>query len=73
MIPWRDLNGRVVRVLSGTALHCGCVVGVYETYAGTTVAIIDEVGPACGVDCHRKGRRVGVDAEVERVPPRWAS
>jgi hypothetical protein len=73
MVPWRDLNGRVVRVLRGTALHCGCVVGVYETHAGTTVAIVDEVGPECGVNRHRKGLRVGVEGEVERLLPKWAS
>lgn len=73
MIRWRDLSGRVVRVLRGAALPCGCVVGVYETYAGTTVAIVDEVGPWCDEIDHRKGRRFGPYGEVERLPPQWAS
>ena len=40
-------NGSILRVLRGTRLPCGCVVGIYETYAGTAVAVIDETHDNC--------------------------
>ena len=38
---------RLLRVLTGQLLPCGCLVGVYETYDGRVVASID----ARGFDC----------------------
>ena len=35
------------RCLRGMPLPCGCLAGVYETYAGGAVAVIDVVGPSC--------------------------
>jgi hypothetical protein len=48
-------NGSILRVLRGARLPCGCVTGIYETYAGTTVAVIDEVHADCGLAQHRNG------------------
>lgn len=36
---------RILRRLRSRALPCGCLVGVYETYADQTVAIVDAKGP----------------------------
>jgi hypothetical protein len=50
---------RILRGLDSRALPCGCLVGVYETYASETVAIIDATGTTCGDRTHR------VDSHVE--------
>ena len=50
---------RILRGLDSRALPCGCLVGVYETYAAETVAIIDAKGIRCAERKHR------VDSAVE--------
>jgi hypothetical protein len=50
---------RILRGLDSRALPCGCLVGVYETYAAETVAIIDAKGPECADRTHR------IDLHVE--------
>jgi hypothetical protein len=72
MIHWRDLNGRALRVLRGVTLPCGCVGGVYETYAGTTVMIIDEVDDACRSARHRNGHVVSLEAGEHALPHGWS-
>ena len=49
---------RVYRGLSGRLLPCGCLVGSYETYAGTTVEIVDAPAPSCANPLHREGARL---------------
>jgi hypothetical protein len=50
---------RILRGLGSHTLACGCLVGVYETYASETVAVIDAKGVKCGNAAH------GVDAPIE--------
>jgi hypothetical protein len=50
---------RILRGLGSRALPCGCLVGVYETYATQTIAIIDAKGSYCTHKTHR------VDAAVD--------
>jgi hypothetical protein len=50
---------RILRGLGSRALPCGCLVGVYETYATQTVAVIDAKGSLCGDKTHR------VDAAID--------
>jgi hypothetical protein len=50
---------RILRGLGSRALPCGCLVGVYETYATQTVAVIDAKGSYCTNTAHR------VDAAVD--------
>jgi hypothetical protein len=73
MIPWRDLNGRVVRVLRGVKLPCGCLAGIYETYAATTVTIIDEAHDGCRLAQHRNGHMLSSEAREALAPDasRW--
>lgn len=47
---------RLLRVLSGVDLPCGCLVGVYECYDGRTVWIVDERDRRCAI--HANGRTV---------------
>jgi hypothetical protein len=55
---------RLLRGLGSQLLPCGCLAGVYETYAGETVAIIDAHGEQCEDATHR----VGEQAKVEGLP-----
>jgi hypothetical protein len=55
---------RILRGLSSKFLPCGCLTGVYETYDGTVVGIVDAKGAACLVAAHRNGKRIPVDASA---------
>jgi hypothetical protein len=46
---------RILRGLGSSSLNCGCFVGIYETYDGRTVRIVDARGPACANPAHREG------------------
>jgi hypothetical protein len=56
-------NGGILRVLRGASLPCGCVAGIYETYTGTTVAVIDEAHAECRVADHRNGHMISIEAK----------
>ena len=58
---------RILRGLGSRALPCGCLVGVYETYANRTVALIDAKGSACQDRRHRVDS--GVDFQVVDMLP----
>ena len=61
---------RILRGLSSKFLPCGCLAGVYETYDGTVVGILDAKADACHVATHRNGKIIPVDASVPaRVTP----
>jgi hypothetical protein len=47
---------RILRGLSSESLPCGCVAGVYETYGGPIVTIIDGKGTRCSTSSHREGK-----------------
>ena len=53
---------RILRGLGGRVLRCGCIVGVYETYTGETVAIIDAKGSGCPERSHRVDSSIDLDA-----------
>lgn len=40
------------RCVRGMTLPCGCLAGVYETYSGGAVAIVDVVGKTCAAPEH---------------------
>ena len=52
---------RILRGLSSRLLACGCVAGVYETYDGQVVAIIDALGAHCRDERHVRGKVVPAD------------
>jgi hypothetical protein len=49
---------RILRGLSSKWLPCECLVGVYETYDGLVVTIIDAKGTGCTEPSHRAGHVV---------------
>jgi hypothetical protein len=46
---------RILRILQSQSLPCRCFVGVYETYDGQTVRIIEELGKGCKEALHQPG------------------
>ena len=46
---------RILRGLSSRLLPCGCVAGVYETYDGPVVTLLDERNAACADPKHVEG------------------
>jgi hypothetical protein len=50
---------RILRGLGSRLMPCGCLVGLYETYAAQTVAVIDAKGSDCSNQAHH------VDAAVD--------
>lgn len=49
---------RILRGLSSKILPCGCVAGVYETYDGQIVGILDGKAPGCSHPEHRDGNMI---------------
>ena len=60
---------RILRGLGSRTLRCGCLVGLYETYASRTVAVIDAKGGYCTVNTHRVDAGIDVEAmaSIERA------
>jgi hypothetical protein len=56
---------RLLRGLGSRLLPCGCLAGIYETYADTTVTIID----ARGEHCDHVEHTVGGVMPIEDVFP----
>jgi hypothetical protein len=55
---------RILRGLSSKWLPCECLVGIYETYDGLVVTIVDAKGTGCTDPEHRTGQM------LPRVQPR---
>ncbi|MES1256214.1 MAG: hypothetical protein ABUS56_11430 [Acidobacteriota bacterium] len=56
--------GRILRGLGSRRLPCECVVGIYETYEGGTVALVDVRGPDCPDPRHRTNAAIALGAPV---------
>ena len=56
---------RLLRGLGSRLLPCGCLTGIYETYADTTVTIIDARGEHCDNVRHTVGVEVPTDNVVQ--------
>jgi hypothetical protein len=59
---------RILKGLSSKFLACGCVAGVYETYDGLIIAVIDVPGSACDNDRHGRGKVVPVSNNAADAP-----
>jgi hypothetical protein len=62
---------RILRGLSSRLLPCGCMAGVYETYDGPVVTLIDEREAACPNPNHVEGNEVpelaNQDVKVSKI------
>lgn len=56
---------RILRGLTSRVLPCGCVAGVYETYDGTVVTLVDERESTCQTNTHENGKPI---PDLEDVP-----
>jgi hypothetical protein len=59
---------RILKGLSSRLLPCGCVAGVYETYDGDVVTIIDAPGPSCRENGHADGNTIPTPASAGERP-----
>jgi hypothetical protein len=50
---------RILRIVGSGHLVCGCFIGVYETYDGRILPVVDESGRNCRDPRHKPGRAVG--------------
>jgi hypothetical protein len=49
---------QILRGLSSKILPCGCLAGVYETYNGEVVGILDARSGACTIAAHQNGKQL---------------
>ena len=49
---------RILRGLTSRLLPCGCMAGIYETYAGRVVTLLDARGEACPDSAHVAGEEI---------------
>lgn len=49
---------RILRGLTSRLLPCGCLAGVYETYDGMVVTLLDDRHPKCTNASHLAGNEV---------------
>jgi hypothetical protein len=49
---------RILRGLTSRVLPCGCVAGVYETYDGNVLTLLDERESTCQIDTHENGNQI---------------
>ncbi|HYT73111.1 MAG TPA: hypothetical protein VEL79_00055 [Vicinamibacterales bacterium] len=57
---------RILRGLTSRLLPCGCIVGVYETYEGEVVTLLDDREPACKNPEHANGNQIPALAGLEQ-------
>ena len=56
---------RILRGLTSRVLPCGCVAGVYETYDGEVVTLLDERQSTCSDEQHENGNKI---PDVQSTP-----
>jgi hypothetical protein len=49
---------RILRGLSSKFLPCGCLTGIYETYDGHVVGILDAKSGNCTNTTHQNGKQL---------------
>jgi hypothetical protein len=63
---------RILRGLSSKFLPCGCLAGIYETYDGEIVGIVDARSPSCADSAHVCGNVVPIQKPADvgtNAPP----
>jgi hypothetical protein len=57
---------RILRGLTSRLLPCGCIAGVYETYDGKVITLLDDRQPDCPLPSHVDGHEVPEFAAIPR-------
>ena len=60
---------RILRGLSSRLLSCGCLLGIYETYDGTVIGLVDSKGGECAVTAHAPGNEIPVGSSSDAEHP----
>lgn len=60
---------RILRGLNSHELECGCLLGVYESYDGLVVRLVDAVSDRCTNPGHRPGNIVATEGGGMVRPP----
>jgi hypothetical protein len=60
----------ILRGLSSRLLPCGCLAGVYETYDGAIVTILDARAATCADPTHVDGKTIPLELEDLRASDR---
>ena len=60
----------ILRGTNSAQLPCGCLIGLYETYRGRTIAIIDLKGSSCTDRPHRVNAQIPWSADTTVAPDR---
>ncbi len=60
---------RILRGLSSRLLSCGCLLGIYETYDGTVIGLVDSKGGECVVTAHEHGNDIPVGSSLDADDP----
>ncbi len=55
---------RILRGLAGKRLECGCLTGVYETYSGEVVEVLDGRAGTCPHRDHVEGTAISGPAPM---------
>jgi hypothetical protein len=55
---------RILRGLTSRLLPCGCLAGVYETYDGLVITLLDEKLGTCPDSRHVEGEELPRSAEL---------
>jgi hypothetical protein len=53
---------RILRGLSSQCLPCGCLAGIYETYDGEVIGILDVKSGSCPITTHQNGKQLPTPA-----------
>ena len=56
---------RILRGLSSRFLPCGCLAGIYETYDGEIVGILEARSPSCADTAHACGNVVPIQPPAD--------
>lgn len=59
---------RILRGLSSKLLACGCIAGVYETYDGHVVTVIDALAASCA-EGHTAGNVIPAETDAMQPAP----
>jgi len=60
---------RILRVVGSRLLPCGCFVGLYETYGGPIVQIVEERGVSCSDPRHEPGEQMVPTTSSQSATP----
>ena len=58
---------RILRGLTSHVLPCRCVAGVYETYDGDVITLLDERDASCAIETHQEGNQIPDLAVTSKV------